>query len=116
LLSHEPLLCLRSLSPQRGAGVAPDNLLHLGGDEVDTSCWTSTPAIAQWLKDKKLTADQGYEYFVRRAQAIARGQGRDVVGWEEIWKHFGTKLDKSTIIHQVCSEHLSWAARYIAHI
>lgn len=33
-------------------------------------------------------------------QAIARGYGRDVVGWEEIWDHFGTSLDKSTIIHQ----------------
>ena len=76
-------------------------MFHLGGDEVNTGCWTSTPSIAQWLADQHLTADQGYEYFVRRAQAIARSQGRDVVGWEEIWNHFGTELDKSTIIHQV---------------
>jgi len=39
-------------------------------------------------------------YFVKRSQAIARSYGRDVVGWEEIWDHFGTNLDKSTIIHQ----------------
>ncbi len=34
------------------------------------------------------------------AKAIARSFGRDVVVWEEIWDHFGTNLDKSTIIHQ----------------
>lgn len=84
----------------RGGGVAFDNMFHLGGDEVNTGCWTSTPSVAQWLRDQGLTPDQGYEYFVRRAQSIARGQGRDVVGWEEIWNHFGTELDKSTIIHQ----------------
>ena len=37
-------------------------------------------------------------YFVARAQAIAHAYGRDVVGWEEIWDNFGTKLDPSTII------------------
>lgn len=37
---------------------------------------------------------------MKEAHRIARSQGRDVVGWEEIWDHFGTELDKSTIIHQ----------------
>ena len=60
----------------------------------------STPSIAKWLKDQGLTAVCGYESFVERYQAIAHSKGRDVAGWEEIYKHFGTKLDKSTIIHQ----------------
>ena len=84
----------------RGRGLFPDNVMHLGGDEVNTDCWTETPAVAQWLAANNLTADGGYEFFVKRAQAIAHGYGRDVVGWEEIWDHFGTSLDKSTIIHQ----------------
>ena len=75
-------------------------MMHLGGDEVDTSCWTETPAVNDWLIANNLTADQGYEYFVKRAQAIAHAYGRDVVGWEEIWDHFGTQLAPSTIIHQ----------------
>jgi len=84
----------------RGSGVAFDNMFHLGGDEVNPGCWTSTPSIAQWMRDQGLSPDGAYMYFVKRAQAIARSQGRDVVGWEEIWDHFGTNLDKSTIIHQ----------------
>jgi len=84
----------------RGGGLFPDNMMHLGGDEVNTGCYSSTPSIAAWLKEKGLTPDQGYAYFVKEAHRIARSQGRDVVGWEEIWDHFGTELDKSTIIHQ----------------
>jgi hexosaminidase len=76
----------------RGKGLFPDNMMHLGGDEVNTGCYASTPSIAAWLKEKGLTPDQGYEYFVKRAHSIARSQGRDVVGWEEIWNHFGTVL------------------------
>jgi len=85
---------------KRGSGLFYDNMFHLGGDEVNTDCWTESPSITQWLKDMNLTADGGYEYFVNRSQSIARGMGRDVVGWEEIWDHFGTELDPSTIIHQ----------------
>ena len=84
----------------RGNGLFPDNMMHLGGDEVNTGCYSSTPSIAAWLKERGLTPDQGYAYFVKRAHSIARAQGRDVAAWEEVWDHFGTELDKSTIIHQ----------------
>lgn len=78
----------------------PHLLTYIAGDEVNTACYESTPSIAAWLKKNNLDADGGYEYFVDRYQAIAHSKGRDVAGWEEIWKHFGTKLAKSTIIHQ----------------
>ncbi|EGD83308.1 hypothetical protein PTSG_03917 [Salpingoeca rosetta] len=84
----------------RGSGLFPDNLMHLGGDEVNTKCWSESPTISKWMQDHGLTPDGAYAYFVNRTQAIARGYGRDVIGWEEIWDHFGTSLDKSTIIHQ----------------
>ena len=84
----------------RGTGLFPDNVMHLGGDEVNTGCWSSTPAVASWLQKMNFTTDDAYMYFVQRTQAIAHSYGRDVVGWEEIWNHFGTKLAKSTIIHQ----------------
>jgi len=40
------------------SGLFPKNMIHLGGDEVDTSCWESTPAVAEWLKEHGFTADQ----------------------------------------------------------
>lgn len=80
--------------------VFPDRMLHLGGDEVDTSCWTKTPEVKAWLDQHNMTAQQAYLYFEKQVHKSARDVGRDVIGWEEIWRFFGTDLDKSTIIHQ----------------
>ena len=43
-------------------GLFPDDFIHLGGDEVDTSCWTKTPAVAQWLTAHNMTGDQARDY------------------------------------------------------
>ena len=80
------------------AGLFPDDFLHLGGDEVDTTCWAQSPEIVAWMAAEGLNETQAYLYFVRRAQQIARGMGREVVGWDEIWDNFGTSLDPTTII------------------
>jgi len=48
------------------AAINPSEYFHIGGDEV-----------------KKLTAEQ-YERFIRRVNEIVRGQGRKVIGWDEI--------------------------------
>ncbi len=32
-----------------GHGIFPDAFVHLGGDEVDTHCWTETPRVADWM-------------------------------------------------------------------
>jgi len=82
-----------------GAGLFFDDLLHLGGDEVDTGCWTASPQIKQWLAQQNFTANQAYMYFVNRAHQIALDQGRIPVNWEEVFINFGTKLDKRSVIH-----------------
>jgi hexosaminidase len=73
--------------------------MHLGGDEVSTDCWSSTPAIASWMQENGFTPDQTYEYFVVQTDKIANTLGRDAVRWEEVWNHFGTSLPPNTIIH-----------------
>jgi hexosaminidase len=80
-------------------GLFKDNFIHLGGDEVDTSCWTRTPSIAAWLKEMNFTADQGYGYFVDRVAKIAVAQGHRPVQWSEVFDHFQNKLTKGTIVH-----------------
>jgi hypothetical protein len=40
-----------------------------------------------------------YEYFVNQTDLMAEGLNRNPVRWEEVWKHFGTQLRPSTIIH-----------------
>ena len=51
-------------------------MIHLGGDEVDISCWTEVPAIRAWLEQRGLSADGGYGYFVNRTAQIAASKGR----------------------------------------
>ena len=89
-----------------GAGLFPEKLIHLGGDEVDTSCWSSTPSVAAWLKAQNMSANDGYEYFVKRAAAVAIAQGRRPIQWNEVFLHFGTDLPKESIVH-------SWSVRSV---
>ncbi|KAJ9454645.1 Beta-hexosaminidase 1 [Diplonema papillatum] len=78
--------------------VTIDTHFHIGSDEVDTSCWDTTPEVKAWLTQQNLTATQAYGYFVNRVSDLVHGLGRSVTGWEEIWNTFGTSLNKSTII------------------
>jgi hexosaminidase len=59
-------------------------MIHLGGDEVDTSCWDKTPAVAAWLKEHSFTADQAYAYFVNQTASFAIEQGHRPVQWSEV--------------------------------
>nr|XP_027119180.1 beta-hexosaminidase 3-like isoform X1 [Coffea arabica] len=73
--------------------------VHLGGDEVNTSCWTSTPHVSNWLKEQGLNGDEAYQYFVLKAQEIALSYGYKIVNWEETFVNFGSKLSRETVIH-----------------
>ncbi|XP_008788259.1 beta-hexosaminidase 3 isoform X1 [Phoenix dactylifera] len=73
--------------------------VHLGGDEVNTSCWTSTPHINKWLKEHRMNESGGYQYFVLRAQKIALSHGYEVINWEETFNNFGDKLSPKTVVH-----------------
>lgn len=79
--------------------VFPFELFHLGGDEVHTDCWTSTPLVKQWLQDHNMTGNDAYQYFVLRAQKIAASLNWTPVNWEETFNTFPTKLNPQTIVH-----------------
>ncbi|XP_024030372.1 beta-hexosaminidase 3 [Morus notabilis] len=73
--------------------------VHLGGDEVNTSCWTTTPRIRKWLRKQGMNGSEAYEYFVLRAQNIALSYGYDIVNWEETFNNFGNRLSRKTVVH-----------------
>ena len=70
--------CTGGKTSQKGApsGLFPDNFIHLGGDEVNTGCWSQNPQISKWLDQHGMSPDDGYAYFVKRAAQIALDQGR----------------------------------------
>lgn len=73
--------------------------VHLGGDEVNTSCWSTTPHIKSWLLQHGMNESDAYRYFVLRAQKIAISHGYDIINWEETFNNFGDKLDRKTVVH-----------------
>jgi hexosaminidase len=93
--------CTGGVSPDSGSnpGLFKDKFIHLGGDEVNTDCWTKTDSVASWLSDQGMTADQGYAYFVKKVAGMAIDQGHRPVQWSEVYDHFKTDLPKETIVH-----------------
>ena len=84
---------------QRGGGLLPENLFHLGGDEVDLSCWTQVDHVKQWLAATNRTDRDAYRYMVERAHDYIYKYGRTAVNWDEVYQNFGTTIDPATIIH-----------------
>ena len=83
-----------------GEGLFPYSLLHLGGDEVDYSCWEKSDHIQEWAAEQGMqNSEEIYEYFVDRVAQLTRDQQRTPVQWVEVFEHFGSSLDKNTIIH-----------------
>ena len=85
---------------EKGKGIFPYEFIHLGGDEVDYSCWEKSEKIQAWEKANDLNGSEDtYEYFVDRAASIARSQSRTPVQWVEVYEHFGNKLSNDTVVH-----------------
>ena len=83
------------------AALSPgEEFLHLGGDEVDTTCWALDAATRAWVTANGLAGvDAIYGVFVQRMNAIARALGRSPLRWEDAWNALGTALDPATVIH-----------------
>ncbi|KAG6665727.1 beta-hexosaminidase 1 [Carya illinoinensis] len=79
--------------------IFPFELFHLGGDEVNTDCWTSTPHVKQWLQDRNMTTKDAYQYFVLKAQEIAISKSWTPVNWEETFNTFAANLNPQTVVH-----------------
>ncbi|XP_077220055.1 beta-hexosaminidase 1 [Tasmannia lanceolata] len=79
--------------------IFPFELFHLGGDEVHTDCWNSTPHVNQWLQEHNMTGKDAYQYFVLRAQDIAVAQNWTPVNWEETFNTFKANLNPRTVVH-----------------
>ncbi|KAI5401894.1 beta-hexosaminidase 1 isoform X1 [Lathyrus oleraceus] len=79
--------------------IFPFELFHLGGDEVNTDCWTNTSRVNTWLQNQNMTAKDAYEHFVLKAQDIALSKNWTPVNWEETFNAFPAKLHPQTVVH-----------------
>ena len=79
-----------------------DDWIHLGGDEVNTKCWTETDSINNWMTNNNYTAKQALGYFDERAESIAYTKyKKNVINWVEVFNLFNTTLDPKMVTIEV---------------
>lgn len=67
------------------AGLFPDPLFHIGGDEVEGHAWTESASIQAFMKARGMKTNEDLQaYFNTRVQAILKKHGKRMVGWDEI--------------------------------
>ncbi|XP_007955133.1 beta-hexosaminidase subunit alpha [Orycteropus afer afer] len=80
--------------------VFPDFYLHLGGDEVDFSCWKSNPDVQAFMKKKGFGEDfkQLESFYIQKLLNIISLYGKGYMVWQEVFDN-KVKLQSDTIIH-----------------
>jgi hexosaminidase len=67
------------------AGLFPGKYIHIGGDEVIKDNWEKCPKCQARMKQEGLqNANELQSYFVKRIERVVNGQGKTMIGWDEI--------------------------------
>eukprot|EP00038_Savillea_parva_P010581 m.191273 g.191273 ORF g.191273 m.191273 type:complete len:644 (+) comp18295_c0_seq1:40-1971(+) len=78
--------------------ILPFAMFHIGGDEVQYQCWSSSPKIVAYLASRNMTQVQLYQEFETRMFGIIAKLGKDAVTWDSTFET-GMKLPPNVVIH-----------------
>lgn len=78
----------------------PDQYLHLGGDEVDFTCWQTNPDIIKFMKKMNFNDDYAKleSYFVEKLINIVQKLNRSYLVWQEVFDN-NVKIRPETVVH-----------------
>ena len=99
----------------------PDAVVHIGGDEVGTTCWANSTRIQKWLAEHQPPPPPGsprmnvsglYAYFEEKATGIARKHGKTVMAWDDVYQKAPAAVQAGKdIVHAWRSPAIGAAAR-----
>ncbi|CAG2115884.1 unnamed protein product [Medioppia subpectinata] len=78
----------------------PDQYIHIGGDEVNTTCWKSNPEIQLFMKDLGISGeyDKLEEYFFKRLIKNISGLNKSWIVWQEVFDR-NISIPNNTIVN-----------------
>ncbi len=63
----------------------PSEYIHIGGDEVDKTAWTTDSSCQRLMRKEHLKdVDELQSYFIRQMEKFLVSHGRKLIGWDEI--------------------------------
>lgn len=78
------------------AGLFPDPVVHVGGDEAAGDLWERSPRIQAFMAERGFeTTSELQGWFQGRLEEILSGHGKTAMGWEEI---AGPERPEETIV------------------
>lgn len=79
-------------------GLFPNEYMHIGGDEVDVSCWNEVDHVKQWMAARNYTANDAYGYFINTVDNLVKKHNHQTIAWEEVYIHHKDIISKDMII------------------